>query len=79
MSFHSTPAPRQVRYADATPSGLPPDLLQRASRRLGWAALIYAGTYFMAYFGATVVEPEALSTVLTQPATPGVRTGSMPR
>ena len=27
------------------------ELLAEASRRLGWAGLIYAGTYFLAHFG----------------------------
>ncbi len=36
----------------ASTSGLPLDLLQEASQRLGWAALIYAATFFLAYFGA---------------------------
>ena len=30
---------------------LPPDILAEASKRLGWAGLIYAGTYLFAYFG----------------------------
>ena len=34
-----------------TTSGLPADLLQEASKRLGWACLIYAATFFLAYFG----------------------------
>ena len=33
---------------------LPPDVLRDASRRLGWAALIYSGTYFLAFFGPYV-------------------------
>jgi serine/threonine-protein kinase len=36
-------------------SSLPPELLAEASRRLGWAALIYACTYFVAYFGPHIV------------------------
>jgi tRNA A-37 threonylcarbamoyl transferase component Bud32 len=76
MTFDSTPAPRQVRYGDFTPTGLPRDLLERASRRLGWAALIYAGTYFMSYFGSTTVSPDSWATLLTHPATP-VATGSI--
>jgi len=31
---------------------LPLDILQEASKRLGWAALIYAGTFTLAYFGS---------------------------
>jgi serine/threonine protein kinase len=34
---------------------LPPELLAEASRRLGWAALLYAGTYALAYFGPLIV------------------------
>jgi eukaryotic-like serine/threonine-protein kinase len=33
---------------------MPPELLAEASRRLGWAALLYAGTYLLAYFGPHV-------------------------
>ncbi len=44
-----TPGPS---LAGASVSGLPLDLLQEASKRLGWAALIYAATFFLAYFGA---------------------------
>lgn len=44
-----TPGPS---LAGASVSGLPLDLLQEASRRLGWAALIYAATFFLAYFGS---------------------------
>ncbi len=43
-----TPGPS---LAGASVSGLPPDLLEEASRRLGWASLIYAATFFLAYFG----------------------------
>jgi len=70
VTFDSTPAPRRVQYGDAAPTGLPPDLLQRASRRLGLAALIYAGTYFMAYFGPMLANPSNLWNVLTQSSTP---------
>ena len=66
----STPGPRQVRYAGAASTGLPPDLLQRASKRLGLAALIYAGTYFMAYFGAALTDPVHRANLLEHPATP---------
>lgn len=70
MSFESTPAPRQVRYSDTAPTGLPADLLQRASRRLGYAALIYAGTYFMAYFGPILFNPRLMWNILTHSSTP---------
>jgi serine/threonine-protein kinase len=30
---------------------LPADILREASRRLGWAALLYSATFFLAYFG----------------------------
>ena len=36
-------------------SSLPPELLAEASRRLGWAALIYACSYFVAYFGPHII------------------------
>lgn len=70
MTSDSTPGPQRLRYSDAAPSGLPPDLLKRASRRLGWAALIYAGTYFMAYFGSALTDPVHRSHLLSHPATP---------
>ena len=70
MILDSTPAPPRVRYADATPTGLAPDLLQRASKRLGWAALIYAGTYFMAYFGGHIINPRAIPALLADPSMP---------
>jgi serine/threonine-protein kinase len=41
---------------------MPPELLAEASRRLGWAGLIYACTFFAAYFGphlyATLTQPD---------------------
>ncbi len=41
---------------------LPPELLAEASKRLGWAGLVYAGAYAVAYFGphmvATVSQAE---------------------
>ena len=70
MTGDSTPAQPRVRYADATPTGLPSDLLQRASKRLGYAALIYAGTYFMAYFGPILFNPRTMWQVLNQSSTP---------
>jgi tRNA A-37 threonylcarbamoyl transferase component Bud32 len=70
VTSDSTPGPRHVRYGDVTPTGLPSDLLQRASRRLGYAALIYAGTYFMAYFGPVILNPRIMWNVLTQSSTP---------
>ena len=70
MIGDSTPAHPRVRYADTTPTGLPSDLLQRASKRLGYAALIYAGTYFMAYFGPVLLNPRLMWNVLTQSSTP---------
>ena len=32
-------------------TSLPPEMLEEASQRLGWAALIYSSTYSLAYFG----------------------------
>ena len=32
---------------------LPPDVLRDASRRLGWAALVYSVTFFLAFFGSS--------------------------
>jgi hypothetical protein len=48
-----TPTPS---IASASLSGLPPDLLQEASKRLGWAALIYSGTFFMASFAPQLLQ-----------------------
>jgi serine/threonine-protein kinase len=36
---------------ETSASGLPADLLREASKRLGWAALIYSGTFFLAFMG----------------------------
>jgi serine/threonine-protein kinase len=36
-------------------TSLPPELLAEASRRLGWAGLIYACSYFVAYFGPHII------------------------
>ncbi len=47
----ATPTPG-ASISQASLSALPADLLEEASRRLGWAALIYAGTFFLAYFGS---------------------------
>jgi serine/threonine-protein kinase len=41
--------------SSATVTSLPPELLAEASRRLGWAALIYACSYFVAYFGPHLI------------------------
>jgi len=71
VNYDSTPAPPRVRYAaEAVPPGLPPDLLSRASRRLGWAALIYAGTYFLAYFGPFLLHPSEFHHLAGNPSTP---------
>ncbi len=52
-SLHKAPeTPTPALLSRASMSGLPADLLQEASRRLGWAGLIYAATFFLAYFGA---------------------------
>jgi serine/threonine-protein kinase len=48
----ATPTPS---LSGASLSCLPPDLLQEASQRLGWAGLIYAGTFFFASFGTHFV------------------------
>ena len=53
---HASTEPRSVSVNQATSTGsgltsLPPELLAEASRRLGWAALMYACSYFLAYFG----------------------------
>jgi serine/threonine-protein kinase len=48
----TTPTPS---VAGASQSGLPPDLLREASSRLGWAALVYSATFFLAYFGTNLL------------------------
>jgi tRNA A-37 threonylcarbamoyl transferase component Bud32 len=48
-----------VDIASTSPTGAPsppPELLAEASRRLGWAALMYACTYTLAYFGPNLVN-----------------------
>jgi serine/threonine-protein kinase len=45
----STTAPTALTGAPT--GGLPTDLLQEASKRLGWAALLYSGTFFFAFSG----------------------------
>ena len=56
----STTRSRSIAATTPTSAGgsltsLPPELLAEASRRLGWAALIYACSYFVAYFGPHVI------------------------
>ncbi len=43
---------RALRTTSGEPYALPADLLQKASRRLDFAALLYAGCYFIAYTAA---------------------------
>ena len=50
LSAAAPPRPGPERSQSTT---LPPDVLRDASRRLGWAALVYSGTYFLAFFGTT--------------------------
>ncbi len=59
-----TPFPAALSAAST--SGLPLDLLQEASKRLGWAGLAYAGTFFLAYFGADLFFSASESTVLPE-------------
>lgn len=59
-----TPARAIHKAPGATPSivttsrqgGLPPDILEEASKRLGWAALLYSSVYFLAMFGAILAR-----------------------
>jgi serine/threonine-protein kinase len=49
---------RKASHDTAHPSGpltMPPELLAEASRRLGWAGLIYGMTYALAYFGPQLI------------------------
>src|SRR6185295_11563589 len=60
-----TSDPKQLNRASLTPTGgpvsaeglaaVPAELLREASVRLGWAGIIYAGTYSLAYFVPLVV------------------------
>ena len=51
-SLHKAQAtPTPAALTGAPTSGLPTDLLLEASKRLGWAALIYSGTFFFAFMG----------------------------
>ena len=49
----ATPAPDEASVTG--PLSLPPELLADASRRLGWAGLVYGTTFFVAYFGPRVL------------------------
>ncbi len=59
------------KVTDTTPSaltlpslsGLPPDILAEASKRLGWAALLYSSVYFLAMFGHLIAR-EGIGAVL---------------
>jgi hypothetical protein len=42
--------------------GLPPDLIEKAGRRVGIAALIYSGAYLLAYGSARILEVEGQAT-----------------
>lgn len=50
-----TPTPGGGLFARPE-SGLPAEMLQRASKRLGYAALLYAAVFGLAYFGAYSVQ-----------------------
>ncbi|MEE9132278.1 MAG: serine/threonine-protein kinase [Gemmatimonadota bacterium] len=52
-----TPTPGYSKGAST--SGLPADLLEEASRRLGWAGLVYSATFFVAFFGGQLLGAEA--------------------
>jgi serine/threonine-protein kinase len=39
----------------ASVGSIPPQLLHEASRRLGWAGLVYSGTFLLAYFGSYLI------------------------
>lgn len=47
----------EPRLLDAAATArLPPDLLREASKRLGWAALLYSVAFFLAFFGSNYVS-----------------------
>jgi hypothetical protein len=49
-----TPTP-SADIMGASVTGLPADIIQEASKRLGWAGLIYSGTFFLAFFGGQLL------------------------
>jgi serine/threonine-protein kinase len=60
LDSNASTEPRSVSVSQSRSAGgglttLPPELLAEASRRLGWAALMYACSYFLAYFGPHVI------------------------
>ena len=75
----ATTAPTAL--SGAPTSGLPTDLLHEASKRLGWAALIYSATFFFASMGPSLFNaisgymPE--HTIFDQPVQIGVAFGSI--
>jgi serine/threonine-protein kinase len=58
-----TPTPTSV---STSRSAIPLELLHEASRRLGWAGLVYAGTFFLAYFGAHITFGADIGTVIPE-------------
>jgi len=50
-AFHKAPAETPSAIATSRPGGLPPDILAEASKRLGWAALVYSIIYTLSMFG----------------------------
>ena len=75
----TTPTPTTL--SSAATSGLPSDLLQEASKRLGWAALIYSGAFFFAFMGPhlfrTVADYMPEHTLWDQPIQTWVSFGSI--
>jgi len=60
----ATPTP----WVNLSVSDLPADILQEASKRLGWASLFYAVTFFLAYFGIYFYAWATGSDLLAQPS-----------
>jgi serine/threonine-protein kinase len=54
----STPTP-SAGALGASATGLPTDIVQDASKRLGWAGLIYSATFFLAFFGGHILSRAA--------------------
>ncbi len=54
----ATPTP-SAGALGASATGLPTDIVQEASKRLGWAGLIYSATFFLAFFGGQFVGKAA--------------------
>ena len=62
----AAPSSAATQETPAGPLTLPPELLADASRRLGWAGLVYGTTYLVAYVGPLVIDPDIQQYVAVQ-------------